>query len=278
MRLREHPEDARLKAERDAFLARGEAERAAYAQVVTAWEGSGRKLGPNKSVIIAAMLGVLVSVYIMAEPLRTYLMADFQSGDSAQDIVLAAGDRAVLDAHTAVSDDTEANTRRVTLIEGAAVFDVDQETRSFVVSAGDVTIEVLGTTFEALRMNDTVAVAVEEGRVRIRAVDASWTLNAGDRLIWSQASGGVVSQIEMDAVAPWRNRRFVADGLTFSEVATVIDRHLPGRIVITSAALAEARVMGTINLEDPKRALDALVAAKGARVISAGSFAHVVMP
>ena len=205
-------------------------------------------------------------------------MADFQSGYSAQDIVLASGDRAVLDAHTAVSDDTEANTRRVTLIEGAAVFDVDQETRSFVVSAGDVTIEVLGTTFEALRMNDTVAVAVEEGRVRIRVVDASWTLNAGDQLIWSEASGGVVSQIEMDAVAPWRNRRFVADGLTFSEVATVIDRHLPGRIVITSAALAEARVLGTINLEDPKRALDALVAAKGARVISAGSFAHVVMP
>lgn len=278
VRLREEPENKAIQAERDAFIARGEAERSAFAQVVKAWESSGRNRGSNKPVVVTAVLGLMLSAYLAVEPLRTFLLADFRSGYDTEEVILASGDRAVIDAQTALSDETEDDMRRVKLIEGSALFDVEKEGRSFVVSAGDVTIEVLGTTFEASKMKDTVSVAVEEGRVRIRAGGASWTLGAGDQLMWSQSTGGRVNQIDLEAVATWRDDRFIADGLTFAEVASVIDRRLPGSIVITSGALADARVLGTINLENPKLALEALVAAKGARVISAGPIAHIVMP
>jgi transmembrane sensor len=71
--------------------------------------------------------------------------------------------------------------RRFALHAGAARFVVPHDAEHpFVVSAGDVTIEDLGTTFTVRYLGaHRLSIAVEEGRVRVRAPDTDTEVSAG---------------------------------------------------------------------------------------------------
>lgn len=278
VRLREDIENSALLSERDAFLSRGDTEREVYAQVQRAWEGVGRKPGPNKPVIVSCLFGLLAAGYFGFEPIRNAILADFTTGTSVQQVALASGDSATLDADTAIADDTDGPVRRISLYAGAALFTVEKDARAFVVSAGDVTIQVLGTTFEASQIGETTVVSVSEGVVQVTIEDRAWELTAGDQLQWSPSTGAAMKEVDAASVALWRADRFVADGLTFAQVAEVIDRRLRGSVYIRNDALANSRISGTINLQNPELALEALAASRNARVVSLGPVGWLLLP
>lgn len=101
-----------------------------------------------------------------------------------------AGGSAETASVTRLSSDTvlaplpERGGRGFVLRSGAARFSVPHDAaRPFVVSAGDVTIEDLGTTFTVqFAAADRVKVAVEEGRVRVRAREIDTEVAAGATL------------------------------------------------------------------------------------------------
>jgi transmembrane sensor len=74
--------------------------------------------------------------------------------------------------------------RGFALLAGGARFSVPHDTeRTFVVTAGDVFIEDLGTTFTVRYIEgDRVAIAVEEGRVHVRAAATDTDISAGGTL------------------------------------------------------------------------------------------------
>jgi hypothetical protein len=74
--------------------------------------------------------------------------------------------------------------RGFALRAGGARFSVPHDTeRAFVVTAGDVFIEDLGTTFTVRYLaSDRVAIAVEEGRVHVRAAATDTDISAGGTL------------------------------------------------------------------------------------------------
>ena len=85
--------------------------------------------------------------------------------------------------------------RGFALRAGAARFSVMHDAqRPFVVTAGDVTIEDLGTTFTVRYLaDDRLHIAVEEGRVRVRAAEAVSEVVAGGTL-----------DVRLPSVAPLR--------------------------------------------------------------------------
>ena len=123
----------------------------------------------------------------------------------------------------------------------------------------------------------TVVVSVSEGRVRASDCTQIWSLEAGECLFWNDQDGGDLVDVDPNALSLWRDDRLVADGLTFAQVADVIDRRLPGRVFIANNAVATSRVSGTLNLEDPQRALQALAATRGVRVITAPLIGHLIL-
>lgn len=279
LRLREDPADPERQAERDAFLAGGAPQRDIYAQVTRVWQGTGAP--PRRRIRLPAVVFGLVlglSALALADPARKFLLADVSTRHEGRQVALASGDIAVLDADTALADTSEGDTRQVALLDGAALFDVAQDGRGFVVAVGDLTVEVLGTTFETAMIGDAVAVGVREGRVRVSGGGREWTLGAGDRLLRSADGTVEIATITPEDVAPWVQGRFVADGLTFAQVADVIDRRLQGRVMLRSADLAASRVSGTINLDDPDLALQALAATRGARIISIPVLGKIILP
>jgi transmembrane sensor len=70
---------------------------------------------------------------------------------------------------------------RIDVRRGGGRFQVTpNRQRTFAVSAGPVTVTVLGTIFEVRRLEDRVGVTVERGTVRVAWPDGSHILNAGE--------------------------------------------------------------------------------------------------
>lgn len=287
VRLREDPEDPDLLARRDAFLQSGAEARRIYARVEQAWGSTGPGTpgpapacvpsGRRRGILGVALFLLLACGWFAQEPVARWMLADFSTRQRIDRIRLASGDRAVLDAGTALADHTTGAHRGVKLLDGAAVFDVTPGDRTFVVLAGDLRIEVLGTTFETAHLDDLVTVAVSQGRVRVSAPGARWTLERGDRLIRDGAGRVRVMRVDPAGIAAWRTDRLQAEGLTLAQVVGVLDRRLARPVTILGADLARTRVSGTIDLARPERALEAISVALGARILSVPMLGYIIL-
>ncbi|MEO0959000.1 MAG: FecR domain-containing protein [Pseudomonadota bacterium] len=278
LRLRDRPDDHAILAERDAFLARGPAERAAYEKAQNAWRATShpRRGGPLKLILLIAAAGA--GAMLLAEPIRIATLADLSTNREPEGARLASGDAVTLDAGSALVDESGDGDRDVQLLRGAAYFEAAPDGRPFLVSVDDVEIEVLGTAFEVAVIEDEVAVTVGEGEVEVRTDGASRQLEAGDRLTRTDHGALSVTEVDLDDVATWRRGQLIVDGMTVAQVAAVIDRRLPGQIVILDSPLAEARVAGTFDLENPLNALRTLAAIHGATVYAAPPLMTVMIP
>lgn len=270
MRLQDRPTDDAALRDRDAFLARGEAEREAYARAARAWTAVGRKQRPKRGGTIAVFLVLALSIagYLSYDTVRVAFLADVQTASEPTQAELLSGDLVLLDAASAIADDTDGDVRQVRLLAGAAFFDVETDRQRFLVRAGPVTAEVEGTAFEVSRAGNAVLVAVAEGRVVVSGGAAVRMLSAGE--FARVTSDGVVlaGAVDVETVAGWRADRLVTDGMTVAEVAAIIDRRLPGRVVIIGDTLAQREVSGGLDLTNPMQALRTLAAARGARLVS----------
>ncbi|MEM6904891.1 MAG: FecR domain-containing protein [Pseudomonadota bacterium] len=267
--LEERPDDPAALARRDAFLSRGEAARRIYRRSARAWGGGLRQTRKRRGagLLVAGLL--ILSGYAGFDRARVALFADAATSGKAEALVLASGDRAALDAASALIDQTEGETRRVVLMEGAGFFEVSGRARPFEVEAGALRAHVLGTAFEVAHIGGALTIAVAEGRVEARLDRGTWELGAGERLVWRGEGQPQINAVEPASIAAWRTDRLVVDGMTLAEVAAIIDRRLPGRIVIWDRYLAASRVSGAIELSDPLRALRILAASRGAEILAA---------
>ncbi|MEM7731194.1 MAG: FecR domain-containing protein [Pseudomonadota bacterium] len=278
IRLNERPDDPQAVADRDAFLAQGQAQKDAFEQAWRAFKVGAHKPATKLPMIIGFLVATAIGGYLAYNPVRIALLADFTSDARSIEVALASGDVAYLDASTAIQDDTQEETRRVRLLSGASFFDVDTTGQSFVVEAGPVAAEALGTAFEVTRFDNSILVAVAEGRVEVRVADQEWILLEGERLTWSEHVGTQVDDIPVTDVATWREERFVTDGMTFGEVVEVLDRRIPGRVVVMGDDLRSDRMTGALDLNDPKNALDVLAGARSATLYSIPSVLTVIRP
>ncbi|MEM8793932.1 MAG: FecR domain-containing protein [Pseudomonadota bacterium] len=279
-RLDENPDDLQAQRDRDAFLARGEAEREAYNQVAKAVQAAKLALKPKPkgppSVSILVFIIVSALLYVLYQPVSIYLLADEKTRFETRSIMLASGDIAILDASSAVIDNSAADIRHVTLLQGAVYFDVQEDSRPFVVAADDVSVEVLGTEFEVAMLDDQLLVGVSVGEVIVRIKERIWRLEAGDQFRWSDDGIPSLERGDIKTVGAWREDLILAEGMTFGEVIAMIDRRLPGPVIVVSADLANREAAGRFNLSSPIDALRAVAATTGGTVRSASPFVTIV--
>lgn len=274
--LKDAPSDPAAIEARDAFLARGEEARDVYAKVSKVWTASGgrKRAGTTLSLIFA--LVIAASAYVWFDDVRMHILADLSTGRVPIEQKLASGDLVKLDAGSALIDRTDGDVRRVEVLDGAAFFDVTTDGRPFTVEAGDLTIRVLGTAFEASMFDDGGLVGVTEGTVEVTYGADTWNLTPGDVLRYQEDTGVRVSQTDPARIAGWRTDRLVVDGVPFGEIVEIIDRRLPGPIILLDSGLAEQPVTGGFNLDDPGLALQAAASGLGARGVLTSPFGAIV--
>jgi transmembrane sensor len=191
----------------------------------------------------------------MAAPPQQYTSAVGED----RDIHLADGTAIQLGAASTLTTRYAADRRDIDLRAGEAFFTVTHDgDRPFVVTAGPLHIEDLGTAFNVRRTGQRVSVAVTEGRVRLSPSDgaslgasaASGRLDlvAGQRAEYDPATGAIsVSEVAVEHAAAWRRHRLEFVNEPLSAVLANVNRYSRQPIQLADPRLGELMFTGTVN-------------------------------
>ena len=148
--------------------------------------------------------------------------------------------------------------RRVELVRGEASFEVAHDpSRPFIVSAGNTAVRAVGTKFDVRRLDNSVEVTVDEGRVAIGApsllemkveafpIDLP-QLSAGQTATAS-GSGVKLRTLPKDDIArrlAWQNQMLVFDGDSLADVVAQFNRYNERQLIVSDPALAQLHIGG----------------------------------
>ncbi len=148
--------------------------------------------------------------------------------------------------------------RAVSVDRGEAWFRVARNpARPFVVSAGPVRVEAVGTAFSVRRRDAGAEVMVTEGMVRVWVEgkeSGAVSLAAGTALFVSDAAVVRREPILAPAIErklAWRSGQLKLEGETLAEAVEEFNRYNATPIVVRDARVAEQRLYGVFRLDDP---------------------------
>lgn len=204
---------------------------------------------------LAAAAAVLLAVGLgyLAWPDRGSTTQRYASGIGArQEIRLADGSQIVLGAATALRTRLADGRRAVELERGEALFRVVHDPRRpFLVRAGAVTIQDIGTAFDVRRTGEQVTISVAEGRVRVAdGHGGSLEAGAGQAIRFDPTHPAMqVVAIDPAQVATWRDGRLDFDNEPLPVVVANINRYRPSPLRIGDARLEALTFTGTVRID-----------------------------
>jgi len=189
---------------------------------------------------------------------------------------LSDGTIVTLGGHSRIQVTFTGNARRVGLVRGEALFEVQKDAaRPFFVGVLGATVRVVGTKFDVRRGKDQLRIAVLEGVVEVRPPvpqePASPTsealqehvLRPGQQMVanteeWNEVS---VTRVDPDAVATWRTGRLFHEGAPLSEVVADANRYYHGHIRIVGEKLGAMRVTTSFRVAQIDQMIETLTVA-----------------
>lgn len=268
------------RADRKAFAA-WQAEPAharAYAEFEQLWADLAQLQQLNKPVVlpkrkpsvwrpalaVAAALVCAVMASAIDAPRALYHSQVAAHAKGMRTLNLPDGSTLYVNANTRVRIDFTAHQRIVHLDKGQVYIEVaaDKE-RPLYVQAGEANVRVVGTGFDVRRSQQQLVVSVAHGQVAFEPDPKSpvAVLGAQQRATYSYAKGTLQQQsLNAEEVADWRSGH-----LTFRnrELASLIDElslYRPQAPLQVSRAVAQLKVSGNLDVNDPDALLNALPA------------------
>ncbi|CUX43846.1 FecR family protein [Agrobacterium genomosp. 13] len=281
-----------------AWIERGPAHAAAWAKVAAIHGMTGQVLAeearssqpgfdPNRRLLLIAggalCLGAAASGPWLAPYVAMRARADYLTATAEiRKIPLADGSVVTLGPDSAIAVEFGERARRVNLLSGMAYFDVTPDrSRPFSVAYGPLTATALGTAFDVSGDDLSISVSVDRGLVLATSPDLpspqGERLAAGDWLTYDQTSRRMDRGVrEASEIAAWRMGMLIAEKETVAAVVKRIARWQQGKVVIAAPSLKNNVVSGVFDLNDPLRALDAVVRPFGGKVRTVTPFLTVI--
>ncbi len=227
-----------------------------------------------------ALAAVFAAMAFLPSDMLVRLRADgYAPVAQMRDIRLADGSRIILTPRAAVSIRMTSSERRVELIQGEALFEVQHDpSRPFRVTSGDVTVTDIGTVFDVRADNNATTVAVREGAVHVTSrgsTAATRDLYAGE---WERITGAASNSGKQapTSVGAWRDGTLIARDEPIDVLVEALRPWTKTRIILADRKLANKRVTGTYDLTQPEASLRLIVDAYGGKVASVMSWVDIV--
>jgi transmembrane sensor len=217
-----------------------------------------------------------------------YLMRDtsIATGIGEQRVLaLADGSRVILNTQTRVVVKYSDEARRIELKEGEALFEVAKRPeRPFYVTAGDRTIQALGTSFAVRRDKDRVAVTLVEGKVtvaptaQLEKTVPTVVLTPGERVLFSREKQAQTDHPSMDKVLAWQRREVAFTDVALAEAIAEMNRYSREPLVaqIADGQRQPIRVTGLFRAGDSMSFARAVAAAYQLDVVEQGDEIRLV--
>ncbi|WP_081887619.1 FecR domain-containing protein [Verrucomicrobium sp. BvORR034] len=198
--------------------------------------------------------------------------------------VLSDGTRITLDAQSKVRCRITEASRKLAVESGGAIFKVGKDARPFEVTAGNVLVRDIGTTFDVHKraldphgaMDEEIEVSVAEGLVELTALTGPPAvpvrIAAGQQLVWlPDGRATEPSQIMPGVFGSWRQGRLIYRDRPLSQVVADLRRYHRREITLEDQGLADYKIRGTIQIHDLDRALEMLSRATPVKIVHASS-------
>lgn len=220
--------------------------------------------GAVTGLTLAGALG-----YLMAWPVQIQTALG-----EVRRVPLADGSIASLNTSSKVVVAMRDKRREVKLEDGEAWFQVAHDkARPFVVKAGDVRIQAVGTAFSVRRRGGGADVLVTEGavdawvvgreseRTRIRAGSKSFVAEAEPLIV-------VAASEDIDRALAWRTGEIALNGESLEYAASELNRYNSRKIVVDDRALGSEPIVGYFRADRPEDFARAVAGVLGCSIIA----------
>ncbi|MDR0277148.1 MAG: FecR domain-containing protein [Paucimonas sp.] len=225
--------------------------------------------GPTRRWIpwaTAAALLLALGTWFGDLPLR--LQADYLTATGEQQrITLADGSKILLGSDSAISTHIDDGQRSLHLLRGDLYLEAAHDPlRPLRIKADQALVEVVGTRFSVSLREDDVAVAVDEGKVRLsNSFGAYSLLGAG---AWQHLRADRLGELHLQGSAEqhgWTEGRLIFQDRPLAEVLKELGRQRHAPILLFGDA-GNLRVSGNYKLDDPEAVVAALARLGGAQM------------
>ncbi|MET0395156.1 MAG: FecR domain-containing protein [Chitinophagaceae bacterium] len=210
------------------------------------------------------------AVLVMAVGLTGYLISREES-DPQQLIVQAVqqvvndtlpdGSTITLNKHSSVSyPERFAGDTRSIALKGEAFFHVmPDKSKPFIISVNDVTVTVVGTSFNIKSEAAGTAVVVETGIVRVTHGGKTIELKAGEKILVAAADSLLAKEAVTDQLYNYYlTKEFVCDNTPLWKLVEVLNEAYDAHIVIGSPALRNLPINTTFYNESLDQVLEVI--------------------
>jgi transmembrane sensor len=177
-------------------------------------------------------------------------------------VTLEDGSILTLNTNTTLTVSYSEAERLIRLAQGEALFEVEHETRPFLVEAGGTITRALGTEFNVRADQDAISVILIQGSVRVspsktansegkagampaKTLQEGWVLKPGDRLDMKPGADPILSTVDPAHAGKWREGILQFDNVTLAEAVEEMNRYATLQLRIEDLDLASERISGT---------------------------------
>jgi ferric-dicitrate binding protein FerR (iron transport regulator) len=220
-----------------------------------------RRIGWAAAVIagigIATVIGYLSKGHYPAE--RSYATPYGE----LRTVYLPDSSRLVLNAHSSVryAGNWRPGQAREVWLDGEGYFDVRPDKAStFLVHTKDLTVEVLGTTFDIRNRRGKTEVVLETGRIRVQfpaGIHGDLVLAPGDRIIYDPDKTELAHTVTVaENYTSWKDKKLMEP--TVGEILDYLEDNYHKTFILEDPTLADKKIGGVILLDNLNDALFAL--------------------
>ncbi len=205
-----------------------------------------------------------------------------------QSIVLSDGSVVQLNTLSTLVVHFDKDRRRVELLRGEALFRVAHDpARPFDVQTPFAVVRAVGTEFNVYNHPDSTQVSVIEGKVRIAAVStapsgnalspkvdstqAAIPLVAGQQVTVSSVTEPKPIAANVSTTTAWVQRRIVLENDSVRSAVEQFNRYNRVQIHVQDAALADLRISGVFDVDDPQALIKYLEQTQRAHTSGSGT-------
>ena len=203
--------------------------------------------------IAAGLAALATPVLLRGERFRTGL-------GEIRRVPLQDGSTATINTASIVDVRLGRHRRDIDVVRGEAWFNVHPDrARPFLVRAGDIRVQAVGTAFSVRPVEGAVDVIVTEGVVEawnVRRPEARTRIRAGAAAVLQDAAPASapspLQTAELERRLAWRDGLIILNGQTLAEAAAEFNRYNTRRIEIGDLANSRTKLVGVFNATDPE--------------------------
>ncbi len=167
-------------------------------------------------------------------------------------VILPDGTKVWLNSHSELTyNGNYGKGNRQVILSGEGYFEVAKDSTSrFIVKAGEMKVEALGTTFnvKAYQEDKELTTTLFEGKVRTSIGKDEFILKPDESLSFDKSSRRMVVSDDLAAYARmWKENELVFKGVTMEEVAVMLDRLYNVKVRFASEKVKHYRFSGVIK-------------------------------